>query len=61
MDKEIASYKIVRNKSEIALQQEVNRMIRQGWVPVGGISAVAFGTSPVGGNSFVQAMIKYKE
>jgi hypothetical protein len=49
-----------REKTEIALQQKVNRAIRQGWEPIGGISAAAFEVSPVGGNSFIQVLVKYK-
>ena len=45
---------------ELGTHKDRNRLIRQDWVPVGGISAAAFGISPVGGNSFVQAMVKYK-
>ena len=56
----VSEYQVIREKTEIVLQQKVNRLIRQDWVPLGGISAAAFGISPVGGNSFVQAMVKYK-
>jgi hypothetical protein len=56
----VSEYQVIREKTEIVLQQKVNRLIRQGWEPIGGISAAAFGVSPVGGNSFLQAMVKYK-
>ena len=56
----VSEYKVIREKTEILLAQKVNRAIRQGWVPIGGISAAAFGISPVGGNSFIQALVKYK-
>tara|TARA_Y100000746_G_C15182275_1_gene317833 strand:- start:408 stop:584 length:177 start_codon:yes stop_codon:yes gene_type:complete len=56
----VSEYKVIREKTEILLAQKVNRAIRQGWEPIGGISAAAFGISPVGGNSFIQALVKYK-
>ncbi len=61
MSKEVTNYKILRDKTETGLQQKVNVQLRQGWVPTGGICAAAFGMSPVGGNSFLQAMVKYKK
>tara|TARA_B100000787_G_scaffold42669_1_gene30345 strand:+ start:1183 stop:1359 length:177 start_codon:yes stop_codon:yes gene_type:complete len=57
---EITNYQVLREKTESILQMKVNRLIRQGWSPLGGVSAAAFGISPVGGNSFLQAMVKYK-
>jgi hypothetical protein len=56
----VSEYQVIREKTEILLAQKVNRAIRQGWEPIGGISAAAFGISPVGGNSFIQALVKYK-
>ena len=59
----ISSYRVVHEKTAAGVQMEVNELIKQGYVPFGGIGAAAFGMSPVGGNSFVQAMVSfsYKE
>lgn len=59
--KEISSYRIERAKTEFELQQKVERAIKLGWQPFGGVGAAAFGVSPVGGNSFMQALVKYKK
>lgn len=59
--KEISDYKIERAKTEYELQQNVKRAIKLGWQPFGGVGAAAFGISPVGGNSFMQALVKYKK
>lgn len=33
--------------------------IKNGWHPLGGVSAAAFGISPVAGNQYIQAVVKY--
>lgn len=52
-------YKILSGKTQAVLDVEVNNYIKNGWEPLGGISAAAFGISPVGGNQYIQAMVKY--
>lgn len=52
-------YRILSDKTQAGLQQKVNIDIKRGYVPFGGVSAAAFGISPVGGNQYLQAMIKY--
>ena len=52
-------YKILSAKTQAVLDQEVNKYIKMGWQPLGGVSAAAFGISPVGGNQYIQAMVKY--
>ncbi len=54
----ITGYTILSNKTEAGLELEVRKRLNMGWEPSGGVSAAAFGISPVGGNRFVQAMIK---
>jgi len=52
-------YMIVSGKTQAFLQQEVNKYIKQGWQPYGGVSAAAFGISPVAGNQYIQAMVVF--
>jgi len=52
-------YMIVSGKTQAFLQQEVNKHIKQGWQPYGGVSADAFGISPVAGNQYIQAMVVF--
>ena len=52
-------YKILSAKVQAGLDKEVNEYIKMGWQPLGGVSAAAFGISPVGGNQYIQAMVKY--
>ena len=56
----ITDYTVVHEKVIHLLISEVKVHMKQGWVPFGGVSAAAFGISPVGGNSYIQAMVKYK-
>lgn len=58
INKSIVNYKIVSGKTQLELQREVKDSIKMGWVPLGGVSAAAFGMSPVGGNQYIQAMVK---
>ncbi len=53
-----SDYIILSDKLEGALTSQVCKFMKMGYVPLGGISAAAFGASPVGGNRFVQAMVK---
>lgn len=56
----IEKYLVVSNKTQAGLAKEVNDYISIGYVPFGGVSAAAFGISPVGGNQYIQAMVRYK-
>ena len=58
---QITEYTVVHEKSLMNIEQTVRLKMEQGWVPFGGIGAAAFGISPVGGNSYIQAMVKYKK
>lgn len=51
-------YQIIYEQHIIDLQRKVNKLIREGWVPQGGITAV--NTSIVRNNEirYMQAMIK---
>ena len=57
---QITDYMIVRGKFRAELESEVRSKMREGWVPFGGVSAAAFGISTIGGNSFIQAMVRYR-
>lgn len=52
-------YIILSGKTQAYLAQEVSKHIKMGWQPFGGVSAAAFGISPVGGNQYIQAMVVY--
>ena len=52
-------YTIISGKTQAFLSQEINKYIKMGWQPLGGVSAAAFGISPVGGNQYIQAMVVY--
>ena len=52
-------YTIIAGKTQAYLEQEVRKMMKLGWQPFGGVSAAAFGVSPVGGNQYIQAMVQY--
>lgn len=52
-------YEILSAKTQAGLNVEVRNKIKKGWIPLGGVSAAAFGISPVGGNQYIQAMVKY--
>ena len=58
---QIDHYKVVKGKTLNDLQGQVSKFMRRGYVPLGGVAAAAFGMAPMGGNSYVQAMVKYKE
>jgi hypothetical protein len=51
--KKVIKYEILISVSYHDLQDEVNKYIRNGWQPIGGMSAVL-------NHSFMQAMVKYK-
>ncbi len=53
------SYMIVSSKTQAGLAQDINKWIKRGWQPYGGVGAAAFGISPVGGNQYIQAMVLY--
>ena len=52
-------YTILSGKTQAYLSAEVNKHMKQGWQPYGGVSAAAFGISPVAGNQYIQAMVIY--
>jgi hypothetical protein len=52
-------YTIVSAKTQQVLVEEVLTKISLGWEPLGGVGAAAFGMSPVAGNQYIQAMVKY--
>jgi hypothetical protein len=52
-------YTILSGKTQAYLSAEVNKYMKQGWQPYGGVSAAAFGISPVAGNQYIQAMVIY--
>lgn len=52
-------YIIIDGKGIAYLEQEVKKAMELGWQPLGGVSAAAFGMSPVGGNKYIQAMVMY--
>tara|TARA_Y100001935_G_C17288864_1_gene502050 strand:+ start:191 stop:745 length:555 start_codon:yes stop_codon:yes gene_type:complete len=56
----IVDYKALRDKTLSGLEVKVKAEMRKGWVPYGGVAAAAFGISPTGGNSFIQAVVKIK-
>lgn len=51
--KRVTEYKILISTSYHDLQDEVNKYIRNGWQPIGGIGSVV-------NYSFMQAVVKYK-
>ncbi len=54
-------YTILDHKTEGGLILEVKKYLSWGWEPIGGVSAAAFGMSPIGGNRFVQAWLNGAE
>ena len=58
--KQIYAYKDVGGKTKTALNNEVSSAMADGWKPFGGVSAAAFGMTPVGGNQYIQALVKYR-
>jgi len=58
----ITEYHVVRKKMHNDLIKLVNDHIANGWEPMGGVSFASAGMSPLGdtGNSFIQAMVRYK-
>lgn len=59
LEKKMVDYTILSGKTQAVLMAEVVNKMQYGWVPLGGVSAAAFGMSPVGGNQYIQAMAKY--
>ena len=57
---EIDDYTVVKGKTSAELVQNVKEKMRSGWQPFGAVGAAAFGISPVGGNQYIQAMVKYR-
>ena len=53
------SYQIISGKTQAEVSMEVGKYLELGYVPFGGISAAAFGISPIGGNQYIQAMVRY--
>lgn len=59
LPKKPKDYVILSGKTQAYLSQEVNKYLKRGWQPLGGVSAAAFGVSPVAGNQYIQAMVIY--
>lgn len=55
----VIDYIVLSSKTQAGLVREVKEYISIGFHPIGGVSAAAFGVSPVGGNQYIQAMAKY--
>lgn len=51
--KQLIEYKILVSPSFYTLQDDVNKEIRNGWQPLGGVSSVV-------NYSYIQAMVKYR-
>ncbi len=58
---EVIEYKVLEGKTRAVLDGNVNQHLKKGWHLWGGVAAAAFGISPIGGNQFVQAIVKYKK
>ena len=56
----VIDYQVVRDKTLSGLEAKVKAEMRRGWIPYGGVGSAAFGMSPLGGNSFMQAVVKIK-
>ena len=56
----IVDYKVIREKNLYNMESKVKKAIKQGWSPLGGVAGIAFGMSTHGGNSFAQALVKFK-
>ena len=56
----IIDYKVIREKNLSNMQYGVQKAIKQGWSPIGGVAGIAFGMSTHGGNSFAQALVRFK-
>lgn len=54
--KKIIEYHIVENSNTFQLSKIVNKLIKNGWQPYGGVS---FTGQPEG--HYIQAMVKYEE
>lgn len=59
-DDKIYDYMVASAKTQNILVYEVNMAMKDGWVPFGGVSAAAFGVSPIAGNQYIQALVKYR-
>lgn len=59
-EKLVDDYMIVSHKTQAGLTMEVQKWIKMRWQPFGAPGAAAFGISPVGGNQYFQAIVKYK-
>lgn len=56
----IIDYMIISDKTQSGLNMEVQKWLPS-WQPFGGAGAAAFGISPIGGNQYFQAIVKYRE
>lgn len=52
----VVSYKILEDKSQHELQEEVNGMLKFGWQPFGGVTYIISGMV----SKWAQAMVKYE-
>jgi hypothetical protein len=48
-------YKLVEENDKFYLGKKINRLIRQGWRPLGGVSVIR---APIYGNYYTQAMVR---
>jgi hypothetical protein len=58
--RQISKYQILSGKTKTELTQKVNEHLKSGWYPYGGVSFAALGMSPVGGNQYIQAIVRFK-
>jgi hypothetical protein len=64
MKHEIADYFVVTDLEKSSLERVVNEMIKEGYVPLGGIGityAPNYFNSPMGTIVYSQAMVKYAD
>lgn len=57
---QISGYKLAGAKTKAELQQIVNAHIKDRWFPWGGAGFAALGMSPMGGNQYFQALVKFR-
>ena len=56
----ISDYQVIREKNLSQMESKVKKAMKNGWHPIGGVAGIAFGMSTHGGNSFAQALVKFK-
>ncbi len=53
---QIIEYKIAQERSNVTLRIYINKMILEGWQPIGGVSC-----NPNDPEPYMQALVKYKK